>query len=119
MTCDIYVNCPPSPSYPLIGFNSETQDVQDYVAMGFGPLTPPPLNWNFQEATGYAAYTSLISKADAQANAFANAVANAQSTWSPPGEIPPVESGEPDTFPFDATGMFLSEAAGLSELPIA
>ena len=94
MTCDKYVNCPASPSSPLLGYSAETPDVLKFNAMGFGPRTSPPLNWDIGQAVGFAIAHSTVSEYFAEQAAVTNATANAQSTWVPPGGQSPVEIGD-------------------------
>jgi hypothetical protein len=83
------INCPPNPSFPLLGFSSEAQDVPTFTAMGFGPGVPPPLNYDFGLTEGFAIATSTVSAQAASIAAQQQATANAVSTWVAPGELPP------------------------------
>lgn len=65
-----------------------------FVGNGFGPLTPPPLNWTFRLPTAFATASSDRSQTDADEQAFAAAIAAAQATWFAPGVVPPVETGD-------------------------
>ena len=76
MTCDKYVNCPASPSSPLLGYSAETPDVLKFNAMGFGPRTSPPLNWDIGQAVGFAIAHSTVSEYSAEQAAVTNATAN-------------------------------------------
>jgi hypothetical protein len=95
MNCAI-VNCPPSPSFPLLGFSSEAPDVPTFTAMGFGPGVPPPLNFDFGLTEGFAVATSTVSDQAALSAAQAQATANAIETWIAPGELPPLQQGDPE-----------------------
>ena len=86
MNCNRYLNCPPSPVAPLIGYTAEQNAAtQTFVAMAFGPLLPPPLNWNFIKTVGFGSATSTLSQADADNQAYAIASMAAIETWSPAG----------------------------------
>ena len=115
--CASIVNCPLPASYPLSSYNAETPDVLTFIGQGFGPLTPPPLNWNFSEATAYAHYDSTISQADADQNALNNAVYLAQQTWYGPGQQEPYFPQEPGFNPFPPD-VFLGEVGGVNTPPL-
>jgi hypothetical protein len=91
MNCNEYVNCPVNPNAPLLGYNAETSDVQEFSAMGFAPITPPPLNWSFGLISGFAIAQSTLSPEAAGQIAQAQAAGNAQATWTPTGGTPSLE----------------------------
>lgn len=91
MNCNSYVNCPPSGIAPLIGYDADSGDTQTFSAMGFGPVTPPPLNWNFGLLSGFAIAQSVISQDSAAQLAEIQATKNAEATWTSPGVLPPIE----------------------------
>jgi hypothetical protein len=93
MNCAV-INCLPSPSFPLLGFNSETPIVPTFSGMGFGPGVPPPLNCDFGLTEGFAIGVSTVSSQAATAAATQQAIANAIATWIPPGNLPPVQQGD-------------------------
>jgi hypothetical protein len=111
MNCKTYVDCAATPT--LLGFNSNTPDVQMFVGLGFGPNTPPPLGWAFSRATAFSIAYSPISVSAAQATAYLNAVSSAQSDWVPPGGVEPIDFGN---FPPDDT--FNGVPGGISEPPL-
>lgn len=90
MNCEQYVNCPNPPSFPLLGYSAETPDVMTYQRMGFGPSTPPPLNWSEGLLSGFAIGYSTASSAAAQIAANKAAVAQAVGTWTAPGALAPI-----------------------------
>lgn len=90
-TCKKYVNCPLPVGFPLLGYNAETPDSTPFIGLGFGPSTPPPLNWTFSKATAFAIATSTISQSDADQQALNTATSRAESTWVKPGQEPPLE----------------------------
>lgn len=75
----------------LLGYQSETPDVATFIGLGYGPLTPPPLGWDFSRATAFAIYDSTISQADADTQAFNAATVSAESNWFPPGGLAPLQ----------------------------
>lgn len=117
MPCNSYVDCPQPSSYPLIGYNAETPDVLTFIGTGYGPNTPPPLDWSFQVPTAFATYDSAISQADADQNAYNKAVMFAQAGWVAPGAITPVEDGEPFYGPLTGN-VFIEEVGGINEPPL-
>jgi len=88
MNCAV-INCPPSPSYPLLGFSSAAPDAPSWTAMGFGPAVPPPLNYDFRLTEGFAIATGTVSRQAAATAAQQQAIANAVGTWVASGELPP------------------------------
>ena len=94
--CDSIVNCPNPATYPLTGYNSQTPDVVGFLANAYGPLTPPPLNWSFQDVTGYGHATSPVSLAAAQAQAAVVAAQSVYNGWND-GTVQ-VPSGEPEFY---------------------
>lgn len=90
MNCATYTNCPLPALYPLLGYSAETPEVQTFTAMGYGPITPPPLNWQFGRATAFAIRSSTISQEDADQSAYDAAVDEAESTWTNPVGVPPL-----------------------------
>lgn len=111
MNCQNYVNCPPR----VFAYDATTPDSFVFIGLGFGPLTPPPLGWEFDRATAFSIYNSTISQADANQQAFNAAVSQAQSGWVPPGDVPPIGW---ENFPLDANGEYLHEPGALSEPPM-
>jgi hypothetical protein len=89
MNCQNYVACPQSPV--LLGFDSTVPDVPVFIGLGFGPITPPPLNWQFQRTTAFAIRTSTLSQQDADEQSVNAAIYDAQSGWVNPGGVPPIE----------------------------
>lgn len=68
----------------------------DFIGLGYGPTTPPPLGWNFQLATGFAIVDSTQSPSEAMTAAYSAATANAESTWVPSGGIPSIGMENPE-----------------------
>jgi hypothetical protein len=93
MTCNEYIDCPASPSAPLTGYNAQSNETILFKGRGFGPVVPPPLNWNFTLTSAYATATSGISQQAADAAAQAAATFSAEQTWSMPGVPIPVMPG--------------------------
>lgn len=93
----------------MLGYSAEADDVPTFAAMGFGPVSKPPLNWDVGRPTGFAIATSTVSPEAAQEAATARAVFNAQQTWTPPG-------GTPSVIPNDNDIMTTLEAAGVEPL---
>lgn len=119
-TCLIYVDCPPNPSFPLLGFSSETNDASDFISMAFAPVQSAPLGWNFGLRSGFAIATNTVSQSAACQSAYSAAVAYAQSTWSAPGAVLPQPQSNPQNAqetPIDGS-MFDGELAGITEIPI-
>ena len=86
--CKNFVNCFAPSGSPLIGFNSETNEVIPWFSNGFGPGITPPLNWSYRLTSAYATGTSTVSLAAAQASAVTTATTLAESTWA--GRVDPV-----------------------------
>jgi hypothetical protein len=104
MNCEAYVACPAVPV--LLGFNSGTPDVLNYTGLGYGPNTPPPLNWMFDRTTAFAIAYNPFSAQLANQAALTAAISKAQAGWVAPGGTPPVEWESPpveDLFQFDWT----------------
>ena len=80
--------------YQIGGSSTTSPTPQPFVGQGFGPSTPPPLNWTFQRPTAFAIATSPTSQADADAAALAGAIATAQAGWTPPGQPVPLLPGD-------------------------
>lgn len=91
MNCAI-VNCPPNPSFPLLGFNSEAPDVPTFTAMGWSLPGGPPLNYDFGLTQGFAIATSTVSEQAAAAAAQSQATDNVIATWTP--SKPPLLPGD-------------------------
>lgn len=92
--CPNFEDCPQPPNFPITGYNAESNEVIQFIARGFGPITPPPLNWNFKLPFSYATASSSVSLASAKSTANTMAVSNAEETWTAPGAIPPIEPGD-------------------------
>lgn len=114
MPCQNYVDCPTSPI--LIGYDAMTPDVYMFVGLGFAPSTPPPLGWSFSRATAFSIVTSPISQASADSQAYNNAVRSAQSNWTPPSGVPPLEWE--DLSNDNPSDIFIGQAGGISEPPL-
>ena len=91
MKCPSCVRCAPPASFPLLGYDATAADTQTFVGLGYGPLTPPPLDWTFPRATAFAIRDSVLSQTDASQQAFAAATAQAKSEWTPPGGTLPIQ----------------------------
>lgn len=98
MPCAEVIPCAKSTG-PLIGYNSETPDVLQFLGNGFGPADPPPLGWSVSAGSMYASANSLISQADADAQAYAASIASWQSLLVAPNNAPPVPLPTLDGFP--------------------
>lgn len=92
------ITCPATPVL-LPGIDAYATDQIQFIGLGFGPLTPPPLGWSFDRATAFSIYKSNISQDDANSQAFIDASHQAEKTWLAPGQqawIPPTTLPPPD-----------------------
>ena len=78
MSCQSLPYCPDG---PLMGYDSNQPDVVQFIGVGFGPNTPPPLGSAFVNPTCMSTAQSAISQGNAEDRAFLNAVVCAESTW--------------------------------------
>jgi len=111
--CPNYVACPPQPV--LIDYDSTTPDTFEFIGLGYGPSTPPPLNWTFDRPTAFAIVDSPLSQNDADTAAYNAAVSQAQSTWTPPGGVVPVLW---ENIPADDPAAFIGVIGGIDTPPL-
>lgn len=114
MNCKNFNNCPVTPT--LLGYDATVLDVPMFIGLGFGPNTPPPLNWQFSRPTAFAIVDSPISQTAADNLAYESAVYQAQSGWVNPDGSPPIGWGDPvNDQPSDYFG---GQVGGISTPPL-
>lgn len=123
-------NCPNGvlecgvPTSPLVGYNAEAGWQPFFIGLGYGPNTPPPLGWSFDNPQCFVATHSYVSQQDANNNAYTESVQCAESQWfSPTGQpaAQPLPPPAPQPQPMDIENppdVYLGPPGGISEPPI-